>query len=316
MMKTIRILSLLFTAFLISTHAFAESKIYSEDSFAQIQKIIQQDQPHHPGHHLLLVLDDDDTLTMVPCYPYSVGFNEIGRCGYLGGPAWFSWQAGLPAKDPQRVWKTFSQLLSINNMILNMTKMPLDDPSIPAALATAHQQGDSILVASARGYSMLGATENQFQQDGILNTIEQNAIKTPTGHISFPGYYFPTAWGKHTNPRRIAYIDGVLYLSGQNKGVMLQQFLAKTHQAKKFTRIVFVDDTMKNVKDVATAYANNPGNTANPQVRVISIHFTRLNTHKAALTQSLHAKQFQVAATNEWKNLETVMKKNLLGSNF
>jgi len=301
MMKTIRILCLILSTFLISIQTYAYSTITSANSFRQVQQLILASK--HP-HHLLLVLDDDDTLTMIPC----PNQKSIAQCQYLGGPAWFSWQMTLSPNDPQRVGN-FSRLLKIDALILNMSKMPLDDPSIPAALAAAHQVGAHIVVASARGYSMLGATETQLQQDGILNTIEKNALKTPSGHISFPGYYFPKILSDK-KMRRIAYIDGVLYLSGQNKGVMLKLFLQKMHQTNNITQVIFVDDTFQNDKDMAAAYANNP------KVKVTSIHFTRLSAHKAALTQGKNAKKFQLAATTQWNNLKRSMKNNLLGPNY
>lgn len=302
MIKNIRVLCLILGTFFISTHVFATSQIISANSFNQVRQLILH--AKNP-HHLLVVLDDDDTLTMIPC----PNQKSVALCQYLGGPAWFAWQMTLSPSNPQSVGN-FSQLLKINTLLLNMSKMPLDDPSIPSALAAAHQVGAHILVATARGYSMLGSTETQFQQDGILNTIEQNALKTPSDHITFPGYYFPKPWGKHAQPRRIAYIDGVLYLSGQNKGVMLQQFLQKMHQTKNITQVIFVDDTFQNVKDVAAAYANISN------VNVTSIHFTRLAAHKAALTQGKNAKLFQAAATKQWNQLKTSMKHNLLEPNL
>ena len=128
----------------------------------------------------------------------------------------------------------------------------------------------------------------------------QCAIRTPAGHISYPTVYFPKPWGKHT-PRRIAYIRDVLYLSGQNKGEMLKQFLAKTHQTKNIHDIIFVDDTLKNVIDVANAYKNNP------DVRVISIHYLRLVKHKKAFTKGKNAKKLQAIATRQWKNIKAIL---------
>jgi hydroxymethylpyrimidine pyrophosphatase-like HAD family hydrolase len=185
--------------------------------------------------------------------------------------------------------------------------MPLDDPAIPSALKEAAHRGSHIILATARGYRMIGSTERQLEEDGVLNLIEKNAIQTPDHHISFPGFYFPAAW-HHNQTRHIAYIHGILYLSGQNKGVMLQQFLAKTKQTKNITSIIFVDDTMQNVIDVAKAFANDPN------VNVTAIHFTRLAAHKAAFTKGKNAKKLQAIATQRWENIKITLQKNLLGS--
>jgi hypothetical protein len=119
----------------------------------------------------------------------------------------------------------------------------------------------------------------------------------------------PTPWS--TAPvRPIAYEHGILYLAGLNKGVMLQQFLAKTHETHHIRHIIFVDDTMQNVIDVAKAFKNDPS------VNVVSIHYTRLEAHKAALTTGKNAKQLQAIATKEWEDVEASLKRNLPGSNF
>src|SRR3990167_5464185 len=230
-----------------TTLAVADSTIISLSSFKDVQKLLLEQK--HP-HQVLLALDDDDTLTMMPC-------PSQNHCQYLGGPAWFEWQSTLPADSKDRIWKSFSQLLDINKLIFTMSRMDVDDPAIPNALKTADKLGVHTLVVSARGYDMMGATEVQFSQDHIFKLIEKNAIKTNGNHISYLGFYLPTAWSDKL-VRPISYVHGVLYLAGQNKGEMLRQFLSKTGNAKRIHDIIFVDDTMQNVKDVASAYAKDP----------------------------------------------------------
>ena len=300
MIKKVRLFSIIVCS-LLSASVFAQSKIISVDRFSQVQKIVSQ---LKNKKQLLVALDDDDTLTMTPCYPYSVGSTPKTACQYLGSPYWFNWQASMKKNNPHRIWNTFSQLVAENNLIFNMSKMPLDDAGIPPFLNYVHDQGAHILVITARGYSMLGATETQFNQDHILPVIEQSAIHTPSGHISFPGYYLPTPWNNKP-VRRIAYLHGILYLAGLNKGVMLQQFLEKTNQTNDVKTIVFVDDTLQNVKDVAAAFAKDPN------VNVISIHFLRLAKQKEAFIKGKNAKKFQAIATQQWRSILANLRKNI-----
>ncbi len=305
MLKSLRLssLCLLFLTLLVSMPIFARSDVIELSSFSDVQQMIAMSR--HP-HHTLLALDDDDTLTMMPCKGgHFTRFTKPTDCQYIGGPAWFSWQASLPKNSPDRIYKNFRQLLTINHFIFVSSMMPLTDPAIPDALRTADKMGMNIVVASARGYSDMGVSEKQFQQDGILNLIEKGAIKTPENHLGFPGFYFPTSWnGKPT--RRIAYEHGILYLSGQNKGDMLKQFLAKTDKIHQITKIIFVDDTKQNDIDVAKAYANDPN------VNVICVYFTRLKAHKEALTKGKYAKQLQQTANKEWYNIKAALDKNLV----
>jgi hypothetical protein len=279
--------------------ASANSIIVSLDSFKDVQQLLLQQK--HPKQ-TLLVMDDDDTLTMMPC-------PTKNHCQYLGGPAWFAWQSKLPQNSKQRIWKSFPALLSINNLIFSMSKMPLTDSHIPVTLKIAQQQGIKTIVASARGYDMVNPTETQFTQDGIFDLIRNNAIKTPDDHTGFPGIYNPAKWN-NKSVRAIAYVHGILYLAGQNKGVMLQQFLAKTKNTRKIRMIIFVDDTMQNVKEVASAYAKDANMNA------VSIHFTRLASHKAAFLSGKNAKKWQAQATQQWFAIRHAMRKNLIGSNF
>lgn len=291
--------ALLFISLLFCFNSFADSTIISTNSFSKIQTLLAHIK--NPTQ-VLLALDDDDTLTMMPCPSPS-------HCQYLGGPVWFNWQSKLPASSPDRIWKTFPQLLKIANFLYTASNMVIDDPAIPGTIKTANKLGVRTMVITDRGYSMNNATEKQFTHDHILSLIEKNAIKTPTDHISIPGFYFPQKWGKDA-PRRIAYVHGVLYDAGQNKGEMIKQFLVKTQTTKKIHTIIFVDDTLKNVKDVAAAYKNDP------TTHVIAIHFTRLAVHKAAFLTGKDAKKLQAIANKQWVQICDVMKKNVIGFNM
>ena len=299
MSKLIRILCGFLTAIFVTTGVYAESTIISVNSFTQITALIEKNKD---PHHLLLAVDDDDTLTMMPCPTPS-------NCQYLGGPSWWAWHSRLPKSSKERIWKTFPELLNIADFLYNSSKMVLDDPAIPTTLKTVSARGAHVIVVTDRGYRMAGATENQFTHDRILNAIEKSAVKTKQNHISYPGFYFPKKWGKDA-PRHIAYLHGVLYVSGQNKGDMIKQLLTKTNETKEINAIIFVDDTLQNVKDVANAYKNNPA------VDVIAVHFTRLAAHKAAFLKGKKAKKLQNTANKQWYAIRTSMRKNLPGFIF
>lgn len=301
-MKKYSVLTILLSFFFIQP-IYANSTIISTNSFSTIKHLIKKNKD---PHHLLLALDDDDTLTMMPC---SGPLSQSKSCQYLGGPAWFEWQSKLPPSSKDRVWRTFSQLCAIDNFILSFSKMPIDDPQIPSTLKLADDLGVLTTVVTARDQHMINATETQFTQDRLLKLVKKDAIKTPEGHLSFPGFYFPKVWNNKA-VRPIAYLHGVLYESGLNKGEMIKQFLNKTHETKAIKNIIFVDDTMQNVKDVAATFAHDPN------VNVISVHFTRLSKHKADFLTGPHAKELQAIATKQWKNINSALKKNVLGYIF
>lgn len=275
---------------------FASSSIITANSFKTVETLLQQDkQPQQT----LLVMDNDDTLTMMPCA-------SAKNCQYLGGPAWYQWQSQLSPADTQRVAKDTAGLLAISNLIFTATQSALVDPEIPNTLKMADDEGVSLLVSTDRGYPMSNATESSFNNLGIMAPIEKNALKTASGDTGYASPYLPTPWDQ--NPvRSIAYMNGVLYGSGQNKGMLIEQLLQKTGNATNIRTIIFVDDTYKNVQNVADAYQNNTN------VNAICIYFNRLETHKNNFLTGKNAKKLQAIATQQWTSIHAALTKNLPG---
>lgn len=285
--------------FIFSQSLFANSTIITANSFNDVNSLISKDKS---PTSTLLALDDDDTLTMMPC-------SSPNNCQHLGGPSWYQWQSSLPEGSTDRIWKNIGELLSINKLIFAMSSMPLTDPAIPSTLETADKLGVSTIMVTARGYDMISETENQLSQDHILSLIENGALKTPSNHISFPGYYYPTPWNGNS-PREIAYINGGLYVAGQDKGVMIKQFLDKTEQTGKINTIIFVDDTYQNDVDVANAYKNDPN------VNVICVYYTRLAARKEDFLTGKDSKELQSQANQQWAAIRESLSKNLAGFNL
>ena len=294
----LRTISTAILLFVFSQGLFANSTIITANSFTEVNTLITN--AKSPAN-TLLALDDDDTLTMMPC-------PSPNHCQYLGDPTWYQWQSSLPEGSTDRVWKTTSDLLSINKLLFAMSSMPLTDPTIPSTLENADKLGVSTIMVTARGYDMISETENQLSQDNILSLMENGAIKTPSGHISFPGYYYPTPWNNN-KPREIAYINGGLYVAGQDKGVMIKQFLEKTEQTNKISTIIFVDDTYQNDVDVANAYKNDPN------VNVICVYYTRLKARKEAFLTGKDASKLQALANQQWITIRKTLSENLAGFN-
>lgn len=276
----------------LTSTAFANSKIITSHSFQTVKTLLKNTK--HPKN-TLLALDDDDTLTMMPC-------PNDNKCQYLGGPAWFSWQTSLPKNSPDKVANSFSELLGVNRILFSLSEMPLVQKDIPTVLEYAQDHGVKILAATARGYQMAQATMRQFQEDRILKFFKDNAIITPKGGNGFVSTYLP-----ERGSRKILYQNGMLYLAGQNKGLMLKDFLKKTNMTHKITHIIFVDDTLKNDQQVAAAYQHDQ------HVTVTCIYYTHLKTHKLAFTKGLKAKELQEKATKRWHHIAMALKDNLPG---
>lgn len=300
MLRKLAIATLLAT---LSTTSFASATIGSTSNFSQlIQQVNQLGNPSQT----LVVMDDDDTLTKMPCA-------NNGQCQYLGGPAWFSWQSNLPTNSPQRVAKTFGGLLTDSALIFSLSNEVYTQPSVPSTLVTLTQSGAHLLVETARDQSLVNSTSRQFKalpvkDDKVTNLaqlINVSALKGPSGLTSFASPYQPCG---NSSFRAARYEQGVLYLSGQNKGQMLTCFL-KHAQSKNIKNIVFIDDTQKNVTDVYNTFKNNPN------YNVVALDFTALDQFKNALTQGPFAASNQAKATRRWQAIAKVLQQQLPNAN-
>lgn len=283
------------TSAIIALPTYAESTLLTEKHFSVVKQMITNDkQPKHT----LLVLDDDDTLTMLPC-------SSKSDCQYIGGPAWYQWQANLKPTNPDRVSTTTNGLLSVNTLVLDMSRSVLVEKDILDTLKLAKKRGVRILVATARGYNMLAATEKQLSENHLLSIISSDTITALNGKTSLPGPYLPKD-AKYP----IQYQNGILYLSGQNKGAMLKAFLNKTDKINDIKHVIFVDDTLKNDQQMAAEFKNDPN------IQVDSIHYTYLKDHKLAFLKGNRAAQLQSTANKRWHTIKSSLNEALPGADL
>ena len=265
---------------------------------------------------LLIVMDDDDTLTQVPCTDQSAP----ATCQYLGGPAWYSWQEGLigatPA-SPYQIADTEDDLIALSAMIFGLMDMGYTDPAIPTMLSDLSAGGDGakMLVLTARGGSDVSPTQTQFADlnmgtggQSFADFISANGLIAMTSGL--PSLASPATLNGPSDAcsssRDMTYADGVMYVAGQNKGTMLHCLLERT-DAANVDYIVFIDETLANVKDVAAAF---PGGVDEPEV--LALHYTRLEAHKAALTDGPDADRLQQIANERWEVIRAALLATLL----
>ena len=280
-------------------------------SFKALKEIVLGFQ--EPGA-TLVVMDDDDTLTMMPC---SDGMDS-GGCQYLGGPAWYAWQAGLIGSgSPYSAAKTQDELLNISALLFAMNKMAYTEDDLAAVLNSLALSGVRLLVLTARGGSTVSATEMQLENltvpgsghSSFLDLIRSNALVM--GDIpSLPGPFVPCSG---TGARKVTYQQGVMYVAGQNKGLMLKcllQYYGRLNSGKTAApvkNIVFIDDTQENVDDVYRAFKSSPG------FQVKALHYTALDDHKQALTkEDSMGKRLRDKAKERWDAICLTLSRQLL----
>lgn len=254
----------------------------------------------------IVVLDNDDTLTMMSCPDQ----HNVKTCQYLGGPAWFSWQQNnIKNQTEPRVANNFNELLTISGLLFAMNKMVYTGDDVPIVLSSLAGKGIRVLTETARGISNMSATEQQFSMlpvnnETLLSFMANHALIL--GDLtSKAGPYIPCTQGSF---KPITYQQGIMYLSGQDKGVILKCMLDEYNaqqNAQPIKHVVFLDDTLANVDAVFNAFYGQDKYT------VIALHYTKLQAHKAALTEGKMAKRYQREAMKQWKSIRRTMKNSL-----
>ncbi len=294
------------------TAAIADATRHELKNYADLKTAISDFDPATT----LLVFDNDDTISTMPCV-------DEQSCQYLGGAAWFDWQDELLGhQSPYRVADDFGDLLAISSFIFNSTNMQVTDPALPALLSDLTDSGMRLIVETARGSEVVNATERQLsalavsdsQTTDMLALVRKSALTFDDGGIpSIDGPFQPCAIN---GARPVTYQQGVMYLAGQNKGLMLKCLLRlygadqDSREAMPIRNVVFVDDTPKNVDNVVAAFQDEP------KITVKAFHYSAFDAHKAKLTEGPEAKSLQDRAKARWEQLSAVVERVLQSPAF
>jgi hypothetical protein len=301
-------ISIVLSLLLLAMTALAKSKRIMAKSFSKLQTTVNALGAENLPR-TLVVMDDDDTLTMMSCPDQG----NAHTCQYLGGPAWYSWQEQLiSTQSHYKVADNSDELINISALLLAMNNMNYTQELIPRVLHDLTESGVKLLVLTARGGSDISATVSQFSnlkqpfaidpKENFLTFINDNALLGMNSNLASLASPFQPA--DCLASRSISYQQGVMYVAGQNKGHMLKCLLKRT-QSTLINNIVFIDDTLQNVKDVRQAFKNDCN------YNVIAIHYTALKKHKIALTKGSNAAVFQAYAHQQWEKIKATLKNQL-----
>ncbi|MBI9089182.1 MAG: DUF2608 domain-containing protein [Desulfobacterium sp.] len=299
--------------FISCSISYADTSKSQVGSFLELKNIVLE---INEPQATLVVMDDDDTLTMMRC----LNDVEPSSCQYLGGPAWYEWQSGLlGSKSFYRVAKDQDELLKISALLFAMNKMDYTEDDIGSILNRLSDSGVRLLVETARSGSNLSATEMQLDDlkvpgssyGSFLDMIRSNSLfMRAMNSPSLPSPFTPC---DIPGSREVSYQQGVMYVAGQNKGIMLICLLSyyendnSGNTSLPIKNIVFIDDTQKNVDDVYNAFKNST------RYQVKALHYTALDSHKQALTKpGKEGEMLQNKAKERWDAIHSTLSKQLL----
>ncbi len=194
---------------------------------------------------------------------FDIDCTLLTQADNFGSDIWWNWQSGLFSNDkdsPYLVSKDFATLLKTQRMILAYTKCYPTEENFPEVIKQLQKAGFAVIALTARGPEGRDLTEEQLKDCGF--DFSNNTLSS-----GFPGEYLPynvntpEKYGLTAEdinnfnlkpPRAVSFWNGIMMVSGQNKGIMLKTLVHKV--GKKFKAVVLVDDGKKNTDDMYNVY--------------------------------------------------------------
>lgn len=197
------------------------------------------------NQRILLVFDIDNTLLTMP--------------QFLGSDQWFNYHAGLISGGRDPNFSTWDDLLAAQTALFSLASMKSTQEGTGVLIKQATSRGVDVFLLSARGPELYDATTRELRR----NQIVLNAPRACSFAIcNLSGIYRDadirraiTALGgtpTRTPYRDVVIRDGVMLASAQDKGTMLRVLLAAIPSGS-YDKIIFVDDSQKNIDSVATS---------------------------------------------------------------
>lgn len=206
---------------------------------AELQKLYGADQ-------VLVVLDIDNTLLT----------SHID----LGGDVWYQWQTDKLTIKPTADQKITCLFQDAIGLLYELGPMDLTEPSVPGLISQWQLQSSTVFALTSRSPAYRAATERELAVHDI--NFSSHGIHRQGGQkLILSG----------TLARPYSYINGIMMTTGMNKGQMLQHILEVSGQS--YQAVVFVDDSEKNITNMAAAYPTTA-------MDIHLFHYTRIEQQR------------------------------------
>ena len=262
-------------ALAVSSAAFANVTVKETEHFADIATKISQLTAQ--GEKPLVVMDIDNTL--------------LTTTSDLGGDIWYQWQRGKLDVKPAKEDKVDCLFQDSINLLYELVPMKNIEDGVPAMVRSWQDEGLTVFAMTSRSPNYRFATEREMIRNGY------NMAVTPL-----------TAKGSEKAPvlvdkpkRALSYINGIMMTTGMNKGTMLDYVLEKTGQ--KFDKIIFVDDSQKNVVNMSKAYKDDAS------VDMTIFHYTKVEADRIAMNGTILTQAQAGKMASDWKVLNATLDK-------
>lgn len=192
----------------------ATSRLYCAKKIAQMRSVLAQVDPENT----LLVLDIDDTL--------------LTATDFFGSDHWYEWQKSLAADDPAKPICTFD-VLALNFEAGTQQEV---EQNVSTNFIRAINLPKLLLTSRSANYR--GATEREMLAAGY--TMPANFV------------YADHGFNWQTDGRPVSYANGMMMVSGTDKGQNLLRFLNEFANLK-YKHVILLDDGEKNINSLHAA---------------------------------------------------------------
>lgn len=239
----------LLMSFMLFVRLVNASESLSAANYSIVQEKINQIRTTHPQDEILIVSDFDNTL-MKPLH-------------LLGSDQFYEWQAHLmKTNDKTKDFETFEEFMEFHAKAMQLTKMTLTDPEIPAMINAWKENNIHMIVLTSRGPFFRSITERDLRLQG-LNIRDLNPVKDFIEETKI-------------QERDAHFMNGLFFTSGLHKGEALHHFLQKTN--KNYKHIIFIDDMEKHTKNVFEHFTTHQD--LKEKVNIITIRYSREDSAK------------------------------------
>lgn len=223
---------------------YASSEIITVKNFSEVQKIAEKAAEKEGSAAIWMVYDLDNTLL--------TGMHPMARA------EWFDWQADMIKENSTSVYRVaqdFDQLVSTQNAIFDWAALkPVEGNTIELVKALQQANHPSIIL-TARGTGSQDSTLRELNRYSLSFKKSSKILKAG----NFEPESIPQA-------KTVSFSRGVMMATGQDKGIVLKDFLALQQANPKV--IIFVDDAYRNIENMARAFKNDKN------FHAIAIHYT------------------------------------------
>lgn len=277
-MNIIKELTLFASAFFVTISANAAVSIIKTTDYAIIEDVIRQQDIKYRPENVLLVFDIDNTL--------------LTSGTKLGGDIWYQWQTDKLPNKPAAGEKVPCLYDNAITLLYELGPMNLTEPQVPALLHQ-WQQKHTVFALTSR---------SQDTQSSTLRELKRHDLDFSVSPLAEAGTTVPFEKGRLK--RSWLYTQGILFSSGQDKGMVIDFLLNKT--GRHFKSIVFVDDGAANIAAVRKMFSSSSWS----DVETIGVHYTRVEDALIAQQGMVLTPAQARTLTQEWalltKSLTTV----------